>query len=106
MSDPNLPIISGLSVRLPQGTDLSRMWQVLASGGCTIGTVDPHLFNRMRYFDPHRGRVGRAYSTFAGQLEGIYDFDANFFGISPREAAQMDPQQRMMLRAVWEAIED
>jgi acyl transferase domain-containing protein/acyl carrier protein len=41
-----------------------------------------------------------------GFIDNAADFDADFFGISPREALAMDPQQRMLLEVVWEAIED
>lgn len=33
-------------------------------------------------------------------------WDAAFFNISAQEAAAIDPQQRVMLECVWEAIED
>ncbi|MCP4119730.1 MAG: polyketide synthase, partial [Desulfobacteraceae bacterium] len=33
-------------------------------------------------------------------------FDARFFRVSPREAELMDPQQRLCLETVWEAVED
>ena len=39
-------------------------------------------------------------------LEGIESFDAAFFGFRPGEAACMDPQHRLFLECVWEAIED
>ena len=38
-------------------------------------------------------------------LEDIEMFDAEFFGFNPREAEGLDPQHRLFLECVWEAIE-
>ncbi|MFK7877559.1 MAG: type I polyketide synthase [Paracoccaceae bacterium] len=100
------PLIVGLSCRVPGARGLPAMWDVLASGRCTVGTVDDRLFDPAQYFDPHRTRRGKSYTFAAGQLEGLWKFDANFFGISPRVATEMDPQQCLMLQSVWEAVED
>lgn len=104
--DSDTPVISGMGCRVPGARGPERMWQVLRDGICTIGTLRARNFDPGMYHDPFQNRRGKTYSLASGQLEDIYQFDANFFGISPREASLTDPQQRMMLQAVWEAIED
>ncbi|HWV58660.1 MAG TPA: beta-ketoacyl synthase N-terminal-like domain-containing protein, partial [Longimicrobiales bacterium] len=43
----------------------------------------------------------------AGYLQhDVGAFDPTLFGIAPREAESIDPQQRLALECVWEALED
>ena len=52
-----------------------------------------------------RAADGKPLVHYAGLLDGLDRFDPKFFGISPREATTMDPQQRLVLEVVWEALE-
>ncbi|MBC2632220.1 polyketide synthase, partial [Salmonella enterica subsp. enterica serovar Enteritidis] len=41
-----------------------------------------------------------------GFMNGVDQFDPLFFNISPKEAEMMDPQERLFLQTVYQAIED
>lgn len=59
-----------------------------------------------RFLHPRATEAGFSYSFAGGYLEAPFDFDPAVFGMSPREAAQVDPQQRLLMEVVWEALED
>ncbi|MGO4420679.1 beta-ketoacyl synthase N-terminal-like domain-containing protein, partial [Streptomyces sp. MCAF7] len=52
------------------------------------------------------GRQQPSYPQLGGFVDGAFDFDAELFGMSPKEALATEPQQRMLLEAAWEAIEN
>jgi acyl transferase domain-containing protein len=81
----------GMSVRVPDGASLEDFWSLLWKGQQVIGPA------------PDNRPVGSQVGGFLGQIDR---FDTDFFRISPREAAELDPQQRLMLELVWEALED
>ena len=70
--------------------------------GCDLGVSTSD-----RGWEGPRGRcpAAREYARCGGFVAGATEFDAGFFGISPREALAMDPQQRVLLEACWEAFE-
>jgi acyl transferase domain-containing protein/acyl-CoA synthetase (AMP-forming)/AMP-acid ligase II/acyl carrier protein/SAM-dependent methyltransferase len=90
--------IIGLGCRFPGAPNPRQFWQLLAEGKEAIGAswrCDPE---GIRF----AVRVGLAYGGF---LPRVDEFDAQFFGISPREAAEIDPQHRLLLEVMWEALE-
>src|SRR5215218_1081586 len=92
-----------MSCRTPGGpANPESYWSLLARGGDGVGPL-PGRWSRdqLRRLDVVTGGLTQE----GGFLDAVEDFDAGFFGISPREAVEMDPQQRLILEAVWEALE-
>lgn len=95
VSDP--VAIVGMGCRYPGGVENpDDLWRIVAEAVDVI--TDPPEDRGWHRLDTAALRPG-------GFLTGIDLFDAEFFGISPREAAAMDPQQRIFLETVWEALE-
>ncbi|WP_143203926.1 type I polyketide synthase, partial [Streptomyces sp. CB02400] len=97
--------VVSMSCRLPGGINTPEdYWKLLVSGSDAIGGL-PKRWEGLGLYDPDPEAVGKSYAREGGFLEDIEGFDAEFFGISPREAQSMDPQQRIILETVWEALE-
>ncbi|RLK61274.1 type I polyketide synthase [Actinokineospora cianjurensis] len=91
-------VIVGIACRFPGGvTGPDDLWRLVSDGADAVGG-----FPGDRGWDltgaPEFARVG-------GFLDDVAGFDAALFGISPREALAMDPQQRVLLEATWEAFQ-
>ena len=98
--------IIGMACRFPGGADSPEaFWRVLRDGIDAMSEVPSDRWDMNRYYDPNPDAVGKIYTRFAGFIRNIRQFDPAFFGISPREATCLDPQQRLVLEVVWEALE-
>ena len=99
--------ICGMSCRMPGGGDNPELfWNTLASGKIVTTSVPKSRWDHSVCYDPDPDVPGKAYTDQGGFLTfDLTEFDASFFGISNREAEHMDPQQRMLLTVVWEALE-
>jgi pimaricinolide synthase PimS1 len=90
--------IVGMACRYPGGADSPQaLWRLLVEGVDAISS-----FPSDRGWDLDRYRIR---TRLGGFVEGATEFDSDFFGISPREALGVDPQERALLEASWEALE-
>ena len=88
-------VISGLSGRFPLSDDLDEFAKNLY-GGIDMVTEDDSRYP-IGYWDlPSRIAKVKSYDQF----------DANFFGYSQSESYCIDPKERIMLEAAYEAIAD
>lgn len=94
--------VVGLAGRFPGASTIEQFWQNLCNGVEArtpfsdeelAATVDPALL----------AYPGYVKSGFV--LENIDQFDADFFRFDAQQARITDPQQRLFLECVWEALE-
>ncbi len=97
---------TGRACRLPMADTVEEFTELLFSGACAVTEIPERRWRKDPFFHPVPGVKGKSYSFAAGALRAAEAFDPAPFGISPREADYMDPQQRLMLQVVWEALED
>ncbi|MEM6846443.1 MAG: amino acid adenylation domain-containing protein [Pseudomonadota bacterium] len=98
--------VIGMSGRFPAAPTLEAYWQNLLDGRDCIGEVPPERWDwREVYGDPDR-EPGKTDVKWGGFVDGVERFDPLFFGLSPREAECTDPQQRLLMTHVWQALED
>ncbi len=105
-SDP--VVIVGMALEAPGGIDTADgFWELLAHGREALGPfpTDRGWAVADLLAGSRRSGFKEIYDS-GGFLSGATTFDPEFFGISPREAVAMDPQQRVVLRVSWRALEN
>ncbi|PZU99205.1 MAG: non-ribosomal peptide synthetase, partial [Leptolyngbya sp.] len=98
--------IVGMACRLPAAPNLQAYWRLLTEGQEAIREVPGDRWDVDAFYDADPQATGKTYCRWGGFLTEVDQFDPAFFGITPREAPYIDPQQRLFLESVWEALED
>ncbi|MFI7435551.1 beta-ketoacyl synthase N-terminal-like domain-containing protein [Micromonospora haikouensis] len=95
-ADSRAIAVIGLAGRYPDAPNLDTFWRNLRDG-----------HDAVRQVPADRGHpTWAAERMWGGFLDDVAHFDPGLFGITPRDASRMDPQERLFLECVWEALED
>ncbi len=98
--------IVGIGCRFPGASSPEAFWHLLHHGIDAISEVPMERWDVDSLYDPEPATPGKMSTRYGGFIEGVDSFDPSFFGISPREAERIDPQQRVVLKVAWEALEN
>jgi len=102
--DDDIAII-GMSGRLPNAKNPDEYWQNLREGINCITDIPAGRKEDIERILTEEQKKKVTYSS-SGFLDNVDKFDASFFRISPKEAKFMEPEHRLFMEVVWEAIED
>lgn len=93
--------IIGMAIKVAGADDLEEFWKINCEGKSQHTEVPESRFSfQTQWREPDTKR--KWYGNFVRDVDA---FDHKFFKRSPREAASMDPQQRLMLQAAYQAVE-
>ncbi|KAJ5382444.1 Acyl transferase/acyl hydrolase/lysophospholipase [Penicillium concentricum] len=106
-TQPEAIAIVGSGCRFPgAASSPSALWKLLESPRDVGMEIPPDRFDASAFFHPDGSHHGTSNVLRSYLLEeDVRAFDAAFFNISPNEADSMDPQQRILLETVYEALE-
>ncbi|XP_011864122.1 PREDICTED: fatty acid synthase-like, partial [Vollenhovia emeryi] len=87
-------VITGISGRLPKSSNIEEFKENLLKGVDMV--TDDKRWSTNSYGIPGK----------SARINNIDRFDTSFFGVHPKQAHVMDPQLRILLEVVYEAIVD
>ncbi|KAF4989527.1 hypothetical protein FGRMN_9063 [Fusarium graminum] len=100
--------VVGIGLRFPgDATSPEELWKVLERGESQWTEFPKNRLNIDGYYHPGGDRQGSISFRGAHFIKGdIASFDASFFSVSAEDAKAIDPQQRILLEASFEALEN
>ncbi|MGW2919482.1 type I polyketide synthase [Streptomyces angustmyceticus] len=106
LASDRLIAVVGLGCRFPGAADVHEFWERLVGNADSVTTIPGDRYDAAAYHAPDPATPGKSVSAKGGFIGDPFAFDPGFFGISPAEARAIDPQHRVLLQVVWEALED
>lgn len=105
LSEPIAVVGSGC--RFPgSSTSPSALWELLSKPRDVSQDIPDDRFELRGHYHPKGANHGTTNVQRAYFVDGDPRlFDAAFFNISPNEAESIDPQQRLLMEVVYEALE-
>ena len=98
--------IVGMGCRFAGARNLQEYWDLTVEGRTSFGPPPADRWNHDVFFSTSRRATDTSYAPTGAFIDDIRSFPALALGLPPRRVEVMDPQQRFVLEASIQAIED
>ncbi|MCA1601957.1 MAG: polyketide synthase dehydratase domain-containing protein [Acidobacteria bacterium] len=98
--------IIGMACTYPRARNTVEFWQNIINGVDAITDVSPERWDSRVFYDPDPEREDRVYCKRGGWLGDSFAFNPLQYGMMPRAVEGAEPDQFLVLRTVYEAMED
>jgi acyl transferase domain-containing protein/7-keto-8-aminopelargonate synthetase-like enzyme len=99
--------VIGMACRFPHAKDLSALWRVVRTGEVTFEDIPEERWHHASFFDATDLRAAdKTYVRKGAFIDGYKEFAALHYGLAPRRVQVMDPQHRLLIETVRQAIQD
>ncbi len=95
-----------MACRFPHADDLNGLWRVVKEGEVTFSQPPADRWTHSSFFSSDARATDKTYVQKGAFLSNVRDFAALHYGLAPRRVQVMDPQQRLMVEVVREALQD
>ncbi len=98
--------VIGMACTFPGARNLAEFWHNIVSGVDAITDVPRERWDPEVFYDPDPNAEDRVYCKRGGYLGGSFAFNPLRCGTMPRAVEGAEPDQFLVLRAVYEAMQD
>src|SRR5262249_53255775 len=92
--------------RFPHARDLSELWRVVRDGEVTFEDIGDSRWKHSSFFSADARAPDKTYVKKGAFIDGVDAFAALHYGLAPRRVQVTDPQHRLLVEMVRQALQD
>ncbi|MBL8957036.1 MAG: aminotransferase class I/II-fold pyridoxal phosphate-dependent enzyme [Myxococcaceae bacterium] len=98
--------VVGMACRFPHARDVNQLWRVIREGEITFDEIGDQRWKHASFYSPDARAIDKTYVTKGGFVDGVDEFAALHYGLAPRRVQVTDPQHRLLVETVRQALQD
>lgn len=98
--------VVGMACRFPDAPNLAAYWRNILAARVSFTDIGNARWTHEAFYHPSPRELDKTYAKRGAFVSDVEQFAALHFAIPPRRAEVMDPQQRLFLEIVRDAIDD